>query len=852
MIGNPSRGYILELLLSKILFLKKLNKYSELNLQLVGMSATIPNLSDVAKWLDAKLYITNYRPVPLNEHIVLEKKILQIEYNEQYSNSYNLKTIRNIDFDKIPLEPCELQSLLYLTIETVLDGYSTLIFCRTKAECESLARTISKTIFNIGKNEIGDFKEKLTKANDYEKILTLMKTLRQTSTGLDKNLESTIRFGCGFHHAGLILEERAAIEQAFRDGTLRVLCCTSTLSAGVNLPARRVMITSIYDFANNIIDKTSYCQMIGRAGRKGIDTLGESFIFAKPKDLSTIRNYILTEMKPIKSHLITLKLKNEESGETRSDCEKEERENYFEDNDNDNIYPKLLIDNCIIKTVLEVIANGLAKHLCEINTYLKCTFFANSFSSTATNEDLSYDDICQQSIKKVIDLLIKNNFIFDYNILDKGKSKPIDKDQIDIKITSLGQAIVASGISPSDGLFIFNELQRCREKLCLLNDLHLVYQTTPTYIASQIPNIDWKVYLNIYIKMNDAEKKVADLINIQETFIFSQIMGFDSSEKNKLMTIHRRFYASLALFDLIKEIPVNKVQAKFNLNKGLLQALQQQASSFAGMLTTFCNRLGWSSLELLIEQFQPRISFGVQRELIDLVRIPCINSSIARQLYSKGFDTVVSLIHCKPVDIEVLLINGAKAFMFGNETSNSNLPFIKIYIPALDKYLTIRELSKMIVEESRLLIENDIGQKIDFEEFDHDILSEESESELKEFEVIDHSANESLADEKALKRIKTETGFVQPMEHAQTESLTNPVQTQPIGQTELLTSPVKTQPIVQTESLTIPVKTQPIGQTESLTNPVKSQHIVEFESSECSTQSLKADKPIETKSKKLG
>lgn len=799
MIGDSSRGYILELLLSKIIFLKKLNKYSELNLQLIGMSATIPNLSDIAKWLDAQLYITDYRPVPLNEYIVLDRQILQIEYGEQHTNGYALNTARKINYDNIPSEAGDLQSLVYLTIETIVDGYSTLIFCRTKAQCESMAITISKTIYHIGKNENHELKEKIIKAVEYEKIVSLMKTLKQTPTGLDKNLESSIRFGCGFHHAGLTMEERAAIEQAFRDGTLRVLCCTSTLSAGVNLPARRVMITSHYDFSNNIIDKIAYRQMIGRAGRKGIDTLGESFIFCKPKELTSIRNFILTKMAPIQSHLITMKVKNDESssssGQTKSDLEEESADS------EDDVYPKIIMDDCIIRTILEVISNGLAKRLHEIKTYLNCTFFVKNSSSATTSGDILFDEnICQRTIQKVLNVLIKNNFIFDYKILCKEKDKPIElDDQIKINITSLGQAVVASGISPSDGLFIFNELERCREKLCLLNDLHLVYQTTPTYVAAQLPRIDWKNYMNIMGKMDTAGKKVANLINIEESFIFSQIMGFNVKIQSKTMLIHQRFYASLALFDLINEVPVTKVQEKFKLNKGFLQSLQQQASTFAGMLTTFCNRLGWSSLELLIDQFQPRISFGVQRELIDLVRIPCLNSNIARQLYSRGFDTVVSLIHCKPIDIEILLFNCAKALTYESEISATNLPFIKVYIPSMDKYLTLRELSKMIIEESRALVESDIGQHIDFEEFDLSSQELMARKEEKNFEIIDVSVSESsITSEKTLKRVKTELNLDESMEDIQTDLLEHTVKSLSIVQTESVPSLVKSESSEQT------------------------------------------------------
>jgi len=105
------------------------------------------------------------------------------------------------------------------------------------------------------------------------------------------------------------------------------------------------------------------------------------------------------------------------------------------------------------------------------------------------------------------------------------------------------------------------------------------------------------------------------------------------------------------------------VVVKYGTSKGLLQSLQQSSSTFAGMLnnlhylihhifkwysilgmvTQFCKRLGWSSLELLISQFSERLQFGVQRQLVDLLRIDCLNSITARALYNAGIQNVPEL-----------------------------------------------------------------------------------------------------------------------------------------------------------------------------------------------------------------
>lgn len=245
MLGDAGRGYLLELLLSKLLFVRKCankpqNNAMQCSLQIVGMSATIPNLSQLAKWLDAELYLTNFRPVPLYQKIVRDKEVFLFRNNGDNSNSQeDLISEGSIELQSLSIKSDD-APLIYFAIDTVINGHSALVFCPTKAGCEKIARSIAENIYEFGgkrkfplNERIEQIGDKLKDAIDATKVKNLMESLRQTALGIDKNLELTTRFGVAFHHAGLSLDERSLIERGFRDGAVRVLCSTTTLSAGL-------------------------------------------------------------------------------------------------------------------------------------------------------------------------------------------------------------------------------------------------------------------------------------------------------------------------------------------------------------------------------------------------------------------------------------------------------------------------------------------------------------------------------------------------------------------------------------------------------------------------------------------
>lgn len=275
MIGEPHRGFLLELLITKILYASSVdictNSLTEQKnyIQIIGMSATLPNVKLLSQWIKGELFITDYRPVVLEEMVFVGDTLYDASFSKlrSYSNS------------------SDEDGLTQLCQETISEGHSVLVFCPTRNWCENLAKKFATAI---------------ACQDDNTAIGTVYEKLLQTMVGIDPILRSTLCHGIAFHHAGLTVDERVIIETAFRQGIIRLLIATSTLSSGVNLPARRVIIRTPV-FCGKLIDVQVYRQMVGRAGRKGVDVKGESILICKQSERAKVTSLLKSELNPVHS-----------------------------------------------------------------------------------------------------------------------------------------------------------------------------------------------------------------------------------------------------------------------------------------------------------------------------------------------------------------------------------------------------------------------------------------------------------------------------------------------------------------------------------------------------------------------
>ncbi|MDJ1432696.1 DEAD/DEAH box helicase [Halostagnicola sp. A-GB9-2] len=260
------RGSVLEVTISR---LRRL-----CDPRIVALSATMPNVDDVAAWLDASAETTfefdeEYRPVDLNAGV---KTYTHGEnaFADKYRRLY-----RALDLAEPHLRE-DGQALVFVS------SRQDTVRAAEKARDEIAERDVP-----MGARGNYDFH---TDAQELE----------------NDTLRKSVLDGVAFHHAGLSKNDRDLVEEWFKEGIVELLFSTSTLAWGVNLPARCVVIrdTKLHDPLEGEVDMSplDVLQMLGRAGRPGYDDVGYGWVVCDASEADKYRQ-LLKDGKEIESRL---------------------------------------------------------------------------------------------------------------------------------------------------------------------------------------------------------------------------------------------------------------------------------------------------------------------------------------------------------------------------------------------------------------------------------------------------------------------------------------------------------------------------------------------------------------------
>ncbi|MCJ1472198.1 Sec63 [Lambiella insularis] len=244
---KESRGATLEAVVSRM-------KSVGSDIRFVALSATVPNFDDVATWLGKSQ--SNQNLPALREKFGEEFRPVQLQ-----KFVYGLPFRGNdFAFDSV----CD--SKLPEIIQQHSEGKPIMVFCCTRKSTMTTAKALAAL---------------WTKKGPHKRHWP---TPSKTATVSDQELQITLASGVAFHHAGLDLYDRQAIEKGYLDRDVSVICCTSTLAVGVNLPCHLVIIKNTVSWQDEGLKEYAdleMMQMLGRAGRPQFGNTAAAVIITK-------------------------------------------------------------------------------------------------------------------------------------------------------------------------------------------------------------------------------------------------------------------------------------------------------------------------------------------------------------------------------------------------------------------------------------------------------------------------------------------------------------------------------------------------------------------------------------------
>lgn len=596
LLDSKDRGPTLEIVITK---LRRLNP----KMQIIALSATIQNSKEVADWMKAECVVSDWRPTKLYEGVYFDGLY---EGEVSHTGDKVKKEIELVGKGK--------EAGISLVADTVRDGGQCLVFTNSRKNAVGFAKKAGPVIQSYlsveEQAELMDLAAEITDRSD---------------TDAAKVLAICIRMGVAFHHAGLSSDQRELVEKSFLKGKIKMISSTPTLAAGLNLPARRVVIAAWRRYDSNegmaMIPVMEYKQMAGRAGRPHLDPFGESVLIAtKEEDIDKLKElYINAEPEAVES--------------------------------------KLGAENALRAHVLSTVSNGFAYTRAELLDFFKDTFFAYQKGLLSTIALKTVLDKC-------LDFLIESDMCHE----DKGDSDVSDADNSKAAVsektspfvtadkfsstkeegdypltpTKLGSIVSKLYLDPLSASVILEQIQKAERTGMNLTDislLHLICMTTDMRL--------------LYMKSNDylpvtefAAENAEHIISMPSTKQQAEFEWFLGELKTAIL-----------LYRWISEVPENSISKEFDVGEGDIRQFSETASWIANAGARLLKVCGLQSAGLFSD-LEIRLQYGASIQLLPLVKIKGIGRVRARKLYNAGFKSKESF---EPADFErVVALIGPK------------------------------------------------------------------------------------------------------------------------------------------------------------------------------------------------
>ena len=290
------------------------------------LSATISNAEEFGEWIrtlrgDTRVVIEERRPVPLEHHYLVGHRLHPMHVEQDgvilpnpYVVSLDQQELRVKGFQRRGSgatqqhrsgRPREGHRRVYVprreeTVEVLAEGgmLPAIYFVFSRAGCDKSVRWMVDAGVRLTTREEADH---------------IRERAEMRSAWIDEGDLVTLGFydflagltaGVAAHHAGMLPVFKETVEELFEDGLVKVVFATETLSLGINMPAKTVVIEDLWKFQgerHELLTPGEYTQLTGRAGRRGIDQLGHAVVvyqrqvaFERVAGLAATRTYDLT------------------------------------------------------------------------------------------------------------------------------------------------------------------------------------------------------------------------------------------------------------------------------------------------------------------------------------------------------------------------------------------------------------------------------------------------------------------------------------------------------------------------------------------------------------------------------
>ena len=450
-------------------------------------------------------------------------------------------------------------AVLNIALDTIKIGKQALIFVNTKKSAEKTAEEISKKLKT--ENEI-------LNALSEEALSSLSRPTKQC-----ERLAYCLKKGIAFHHAGLVQKQKDIIEENFKKGAVKVICCTPTLAYGVNLPAFRAIIKDLKRYTIHglsWIPVLDYMQMSGRAGRPNYDNEGQAIAIAL------------------------------------SNSEKEKIEERYINGASEDIYSKLAVEPVLRTYVLSLIAANFTSNKKELLDFFDKTFYAHQF------KDLRR---LHSTISKVIDMLEEWEFIITSGDDDFASANELAGQKF--KATLMGKRVAELYIDPLTANFIIACLRNASDKkpdsFSFLQMISHTLEIRPML----------KVGLREHDKIQEAMLEFSNFILENEPSIYEpEYEDFLNSIKTALM-----------FNSWISEQDEEFLLEEYNTRPGELKAKIDIADWLLYASEELSKIMHYQYLVKEIVKLRLRLKYGVKEELLPLVRLENIGRARARTLF---------------------------------------------------------------------------------------------------------------------------------------------------------------------------------------------------------------------------